>query len=247
MSKHSNNIVILLTACINPGGMSHTVLQAPEIRKQQYISAIRYYLENTQIPIVFVENTNTDISGEFSKADISKRIEFITFNGNDFDKSKGKGYGEALMIEYALKHSAFLNKSSFVIKVTGRLYVDNIDELVCEMQSPDCIYANLVRGNCGLERKSYFLGAPISFLTNYFLSRKQEIDESKKVYFERHLYNECIKWIEDGGKVKEFRHPILVSGVSGSTGKAYPREKFPYIKALLRYYLHKLPIYIYVE
>lgn len=238
-----NNKVLLLTGCINPQGMSHTVLQDPEIRKRQYISAIRYYLENTKIPIVFIENTNTDISGEFFTADYSRRIEFITFNGNNFDKNKGKGYGEALMIEYALNHSAFLNKSSFVIKVTGRLYVDNIDELVCEMQSPDCIYANLVRGNCGLERKSYFFGAPITFLTNYFLSRKQEIDESKKVYFERHLYNESIKWTEDGGKVREFQYPILVSGVSGSTGKIYPQEKFPYIKARLRYFLHQLSLY----
>lgn len=238
-----NNKILLLTGCINPQGMSLTALQNPVIRKTQYISALKFYAENTRIPIVFVENTNTDISREFSTADCSNRIEFITFNGNDFDRNKGKGYGEALMIEYALRNSAILNNSSFVIKVTGRLLIDNFDELIREMQLSNCVYANLVRGNCGLERKSYFFGAPIVFLIDYFISRKEEIDESKKVYFERHLYNECIKWSEDGGKVKEFRHPILVSGISGSTGKAYPREKFPYIKAWLRFYLHKLPIY----
>lgn len=235
--------VILLTACINPSGMSSTALQDPEIRKKQYVFALGFYLEKTQLPIVFVENTNTDISCEFRGCDIINRVEFITFSGNDFDNRKGKGYGEALMIEYALNNSIFLANNSFVIKITGRLIIENIEELVHEMKMQDCVYANMVRGNCGLERKSYFFGAPVEFLRDFFVANKERIDESSKVYFERHLYNECLKWKKTGGRGKEFKRPVLVKGISGSTGKNYPTEKYPRIKALLRYYFHKLPFY----
>lgn len=243
MSMNSINKVLLLTGCINPNGMSHTVLQDPEIRKQQYISAIRYYLENTKIPIVFVENTNTDISGEFSTAEYSKRIEFITFSGNDFDKSKGKGYGEALMIEYALKNSKFLKRGSFVVKITGRLIIENFKELIHAMKSSECVYASIVRGKYGMERKSIFFGAPVKFIEEYFLSDKDIINDNDGVYFENHLFNKSLEWMKDGGEVKEFKQPILVNGISGSTGNNYSISRYPRVKAWLRYYLHKLNIY----
>lgn len=238
-----DNKIILLTGCINPNGMTKTVIQDPEARKQQYILAINYYLNNTHYPIIFIENTNTDISGGFEQCVNNKRIEFITFNGNDFNKALGKGYGEAIMIDYAIKKSILIQESSFIIKITGRLIVENIEELTSEMKLSNCVYANMVRGNCGLERKSFFFGASVKFLRDYFLANKECIDESINVYFERHLYNECLIWKEAGGLSKEFKHPIIVKGVSGSTGKDYPIEKHPRIKALLRYYFHKLPIY----
>lgn len=238
----TNNKVILLTGCVNPNGMPQTVLQNPEIRKQQYVSAIRYYLKKVQIPIVFVENSNTDISHKFQKEVNDGRIEFVVFNGNDFDKKRGKGYGEAIMIEYALSHARFLKVASFVIKITGRLIIDNINELVREMKSPDVVYANLIRGHCGMERRSYFFGTPIPFLYD-FISQKDLIDESAMVYFERHLYNESLRWKENGGVVKELWHPIIVSGISGSNGKNYEKESFPYLKAWIRYFLHRSPFY----
>lgn len=236
-------MVLLLTGCINPNGMAHTSLQDPDTRKQQYICAIRFYLKNSQIPIVFIENTNTDISGEFFTADYSRRMEFITFNGNNFDKSKGKGYGEALMIEYALTHSKFINDNTYIVKITGRLIIENLEELIQEMKSSECVYASLVRGKYGLERKSFFFGAPKKFLEEYFLSDKDIINDNAGVYFENHLFNKGLEWVKDGGEAKEFKRPILVNGISGSTGKKYPTERNPRIKAWLRYYLHKLPIY----
>ena len=238
-----NNTVLLLTGCINPNGMPQTVLQDPQARKEQYKVAIEFYATNTQLPIVFVENTNTDLGSEFIEETSVKRIEFITFDGNNYDHTRGKGYGEAIMMEYAINNSTIINSHSYIIKITGRLIIENVNCLLKEMVSPKCVYANLVRGNCGLERKSFFWGAPYSFLKFFFLSHKDEIDESDNVYFERHLYNECLEWAANDGLIEEFKLPILVQGISGSTGRIYPREKYPYIKAMLRYYLHKLPFY----
>ena len=121
---------ILLTACVNPGGMSYTVLQDPELRKRQYCEALDFYLQNTSLPVVFMENTHTDFSSEYQDWIDRGRLEYLTFDGNSgFDKIKGKGYGEALMLLYALEHSRMLAESKYLIKITGRLKVENVEEI----------------------------------------------------------------------------------------------------------------------
>ena len=96
--------ILLLTACINPDGMPFTCLADVGVRKKQYIEALNFYLKNTTRKIVFVENSGTDISSSFK--DFQHRIEFLCFDGNlCFDKRKGKGYGEALILEYAMAKS----------------------------------------------------------------------------------------------------------------------------------------------
>ena len=89
-----NKYVIVLTACINPGKMIHTSLTDVDIRRRQYEDALEFYLLQTDYPIVFVENSGTDISGDFRKFVDCGRLEFVTFQGNEeFDRKKGKGYG----------------------------------------------------------------------------------------------------------------------------------------------------------
>lgn len=100
---------ILLTGCVNPDGMARTKLQDIDIRRQQYLDAIRFYHDTTKYPIVFCENSMSDLSGYFPKRD-KDRIEFLTFNGNDYNKERGKSLGEANIIEYALTTSQLLKK-----------------------------------------------------------------------------------------------------------------------------------------
>lgn len=123
------NIVILLSACINPSGMPFTMLQDCNIRKNQYIKAINWYLVHTTFPIVFVENSGIYIGDSFNEYIESNRIEFITFNGNNYDKSLGKGYGEALIIEEAIEKSKLLSNCDNIVKITGRLIIKNIKKL----------------------------------------------------------------------------------------------------------------------
>ena len=122
--------VILLTSCVNPNGMSKTALQDVGMRKQQYIEALRFYLQNTDLSIVFVENSGADFRDEFESFIDKGRLEYITFWGNDYDKKFGKGYGEAIIIRYALDNSEILKKADIVIKITGRLKIDNIGKII---------------------------------------------------------------------------------------------------------------------
>ena len=159
---------ILLTACIDPKGMAFTTLQDKEVRLLQYLNALDYYLHNTNLKIVFVENTGYDISKEYKQAIDNKRLEVLTFQGNDYDKTLGKGYGEALIIRYALEHSHLLQQTSNIIKITGRLIISNIATLMKQCNTSDCVYCNLVKATSRKNTSySIFFVAPKEFFNNF--------------------------------------------------------------------------------
>lgn len=127
-------MVILLTATVNPDGTALTKLQDPRVRKEQYIRAIEFYLINTNYNIVLCENTNCNFYNEIS--DLKKdRLEFIVFNGNNYNKSYGKGYGEARIIKYAIENSNFLKDAKYIVKITGRIIIKNINEIFAHTNS----------------------------------------------------------------------------------------------------------------
>ena len=155
-------MVILLTACINPNGMSFTKLQDATIRRSQYELALDFYLSKTNLKIVFVENTNTYIGTKYEKYVCEGRLEFITFSGNSYQKSLGKGYGEALIIREAIKQSHIICQCNFIVKITGRLIVENINALLTEFSWEK----KTVAANCSTHGgwvDSYFFIAPCDF------------------------------------------------------------------------------------
>lgn len=83
--------ILFLTACVNPKGMAYTKLSNPEIRLQQYKDALDWYLENTTMKILLVENSGYDFSDCYQKQIREGRLEFICYDGNDYDRRRGKG------------------------------------------------------------------------------------------------------------------------------------------------------------
>ncbi len=237
--------VILLTACINPNGMAYTVLQDSDERLRQYRVALDWYLQHVMNKIVFVENTGFDISPMYTDAIASGRLEVLTFQGNDFDKSKGKGYGEALIIEYALKNSKFLKEEVNVVKITGRLIIKNTKALLNEAKKNNTIYAKYASRTRKdvLLYESYFFFAPVRFLKDYFLSHIDIINDNNYQYFERVLHDSAKEWEAVGNHRNEFIRPIIVIGISGSTGQAYNQSRFPYFTSLVKWVYHKMPAY----
>ena len=61
----NKTITIFLTGCIHANTKEGLAISDATVRKQQYIDAIQWYLNNTPYNIVFCENSGTDISNEF--------------------------------------------------------------------------------------------------------------------------------------------------------------------------------------
>ena len=217
--------VILLTACVNPGGMPFTVLNDTSERLRQYREALNSYLNETTLPIVFCENTLCDFSEDYKEYIASGRLEYITFDGNNFDKSRGKGYGEALIIEEAFRHSRLLDQCNFVVKITGRLIVRNISQLVKDNRRmfTDTIQTFYPNNNMADSR---LVILPKLFCIDDFLARKDSINDTEGYYFEHLLYDAVIsrkKYI-----YVPFLHVPLIDGVSGSTGNLYKSDNVKY-------------------
>lgn len=210
--------VILLTACINPDGMAFTKLTDPEERKKQYIDAINYYVNNTTLPIVFVENSNTDISSLFDSTIRRGRLEMFTFKGNE-DKMRGKGYGEAEIIDYALNHSKIIDETSILIKITGRLVICNVMMLAASRE-----FFSLKKSvQCTVNSEFSFadsriLIAPVAFIKKLLRGRSL-INDSEHVFFEHIL----LKTIKE--EYFFYYFPFIlepqITGMSGSTGEKY--------------------------
>lgn len=243
--------IILLTACVTPNGMTKTALQDSNVRLNQYIKAIQFYLLNTKYNICICENSNTDLSLYFKDSIANNRLEFLVYKGNHFDKSKGKGYGEAEIIQYAIEHSQIIDKNTRIIKITGRYIVNNItkeieyiENLNIKKNTKAFIFTNDIRYYfCN----SFFFIAPVTFFSEYFLKHKNKIDDSQGFNFENLLFEELVYYSNIyNKKIIIPPYPLEIDAISGSSGKKYRAlTKIDYIRSLyLNIITQKIPILI---
>jgi len=216
-----DNSIVLLTGCINPNGMSQTLLQDPKSRHNQYVKTLDYYLLKTDKKILFIENSNIDLSSEFEGYIKAGRIEILTFDGNSYDKKLGKGYGEMLIIEYAVNNSKFFNESDFIIKITGRLQILNIRSILKQFDnvSPKSIIVNLQKtltyadSRCWAGSKSFFI--------NYLLKYKNIVNDSDNIHFENALTKAVHLAIIHDYKFSFLNTLPRYSGISGTKNEKY--------------------------
>lgn len=214
-----NQICIMLTACVNPNGMSYTALQNVDERELQYRKALSYYLSETDVSVIFVENTCSDFSADYSEYIESGRLEYITFDGNNYDKTLGKGFGEALIIKEAFKRSRFLMNSKYVVKITGRLVIRNIQQVL----SSRLLYFNhLFRADLreGVHLWTTLFVIETKMLKTIIDQNIDAINDSKGVFFEHAIYNGLT--LDKSVKFIPFLQETHVEGVSGTvSGRTY--------------------------
>lgn len=226
--------VILLTSCVNPNGMPFTALSDINVRKQQYLDALRFYLNNTSLPIVYVDNSNVNINKYNIFSNIAEnRLELLSFDGNH-DKDHGKGFGELEIIDYAIKHSHIINnnKNVSIIKITGRLIIVNIATILKQLKYNILPSSNSVICSMNSDfsmADSRLLIAPINFY-NRLIENRMAINDSEGVYLE-HVLCSLIK----KQNLYTF-HPFFsepqYQGVSGSTNINYQPQKHTNIEKI---------------
>lgn len=231
------DVILLLTWCVDPKGMSFTVLHNVEERIQQYYETLDYYLEKTNLDIVVVENTLFNIAEKYRS---NNRIEYLTFDGNNFNKSIGKGFGEALILKYALSNSIFLHRESCaIVKITGRLkivsFIEHLKQL-SELKTKNVVLADANwKGDFVY---SYFFIANSKFFDNFFLPLVNNINDSKGIYFEHVLMQAIREYKRSGNIFRLLEKKILIDGISGSTGRTYNNSQNLLLK--IGFYMKKL-------
>ena len=217
-------MLLIITGTICPKKQNNLTVSDTDERLKQYVDSIESYIVSGAFDkIVFCDNSNY----ECEKADkmlvdkaLSKgvKLEILHFEG-DSEKvlHKGKGYGEGEIMEYIFAKSTLLQEEPWFFKVTGRLQVHNIKELVNTIGDSD-IYINIPNRNEKSMYDTRLYAIQTDVYKKYFLKAYESVDDGNGYYLE-HVFADGIR--NNSLKSRNFTKYPRITGVSGTSGSRY--------------------------
>lgn len=172
--------ILIITGCIRPNqNIPYLKLIDSSIRLAQYIESIEFYILNSNFDIIiFGENSNYYYNIDKLKKmadELGKEFEWLSFCGDENKAIKrGKGFGEGEIIEYILSNSRYKAEIKCFVKVTGRLKVVNINNIL-----------NRINFN-----KNYF-NPDVNLIK--FLKNKKPVIDTRFYFVQTNYYNNILK------------------------------------------------------
>lgn len=82
-----NNFTLVMSASVNPNGMTGIPSQSIEGREDQYIRTLRFYRDQDCIPkILFVENSNWNLTHIKASVGDSEKIDYLSLDANTYPR-----------------------------------------------------------------------------------------------------------------------------------------------------------------
>jgi len=213
------NIAVVLTCTIDVQGIFDMERNDVNTRFDDYLRAFRKWLiQDTFINIIFVENSGADLTKfrELAKAS-KKKVEFISFNGQDFDRKLGKGFGEQSALSKLYEDSSLIREVNGFLKVNGRYFLQNhykVNKVI------DC-ESNVV---CDLSKMLTWADSRVFYSSNCFYQEflaheLKKVNDVKGIFFEHALAKAVLKLIANDGKWQLMPNVDLI-GISGTSNKS---------------------------
>lgn len=219
--------ILLLSATIKPIPFFNSGRIDPKEREEDYFKSTDFYLSKGY-RVVFVENSNTKSNNIIELGKQNPNLEYLTFESKE--SHLGKSKGEIEIINFALKNSQLLQSVDYIIKITGRYLISNIDQLILptnDIEKP--VYMNPTRNlrwadtRIMMMKKSYYFKFFIPLATKY-------LDESKGVFMENIFIKSLFQFlIEEGGELNLWPAYPAYQGMDGTHNEPVT---FNYIKTL---------------
>jgi hypothetical protein len=222
-----NRITVLLTATINPKNIMFVQRNDTKTREGDYINSLKMWLQSNIPSLVFCENSGYNLNKIKYLLDKYRNIktEVIQFEGNNFKSEWGKGYGELLIIKYAIQNSNIINSSDYVIKVTGRYFIKNVNKIINFLSMNNDLYVMAdLNKNLTWADSRIFAFKP-HFILNYLSSFQDYINDSKGFYLEHALSKAVLRAISDGYKWLPLPSKPIIIGYSGTSNFLYRNSK----------------------
>jgi len=236
--KLKKNICILLTAAIKPNNVPNLKRTDPKNREKDYIDSLHKWT-SLGINLVFVENTNYDSPEIYSLLD-NNQCEYLKYTSHI--GNTGKGYGEAEIMRFAIKHSKYISQSDIIVKATGRYFISNLNKILREVENKEewDIVAILKRDLKFADSRMFICKK--RFLTEHFEYYYDDINEEKGIFFEHALARAIHSCMSKGGTLMLPNQMPIFEGVSGTEGLPYNNSILRLIKRNVLLKLSKLLI-----
>jgi hypothetical protein len=221
--SNQNKICLLMTATVDVRGVIDLLRNDPIDRLNDYRWALEQWTQCRGIDgLIFVENSGYDIADLRRVSQKSAlhpdSVEFFSFDGQDFPRELGKGYGETLNLQHALSNSRLLASGDYLmVRVNGRNYVENIDVFFETLRAPTEIMCDLNQLLTWGDGR--IVGGTVEFFKKYVCPYGHEVDDSKGYYFEHALARAVHRAMSDGLVWRPYPEPPMVRGFSGTSNE----------------------------
>lgn len=141
----NNNPCIILTTTVRVRMHKVGLFQSDmEERRELYVSRIKQWLVETELPIVVVENSGYAFDELIEyKRKYANRFDVCSYDEKTHEGASylqndpSKGCSELYAIQYARNHSQLLSDSDYVIKVTGRFFIPDLERYIYSLNLMD--------------------------------------------------------------------------------------------------------------
>lgn len=218
--------LLFLTSTVTPKTGEYTGTLSR--RRDEYINAVRFYLEHTGYPILIVDNSGYDFKQDFPG---EERLEALCFD-QPLD-NRGKGYGEIGIIEYGFAHSRFIRRCNQIVKISGRYIFRNILAITSHFKNADAIYAEW---NIQFKQvETWLMAGPEDFYKE-LIGDRESINDGEHFPIERLVAVIMDKWTRKGRATHSFLMPTDIDGHPGCAEFRYKRPTATkYLKLIIKY------------
>jgi hypothetical protein len=226
----ANETCLLLTSTIHvehqeflrPGGRGRT-----DVRLRDYAGALESWITQQDAirDIVFFDNSGYPLDRLREvvdrHADAGKRVELHSVLTTGYSKIRGRSFGELDIMRNALAQSALMRNASCFVKVTGRVFVPNIDAIMSRVADDFDVIGRLSHNLswldtvCVLFRRELFAQRLLPYALDH-------VNDQTGHHIERVLASACLHSIADGSRWYPFPAEPRIQGVRGVDGRPYP-------------------------
>ena len=199
-------LCLVLNATVDVRGVVFVKRDDPIERLNDYRWALEQWTRCKGIDsLVFVENSGYNIdelrSIPLASSMHQDSFEFLSFDGQNFPRELGNGYGEDCLI----------------VRINGRYFIENIALFFEALYPSTEILSDLQQSLTWAD--ATVLGGTVNFFENYVCPYGRGVDDSKGYYFEHALARAVHRGLADGLVWNSYPEPPHIRGFSGTSNQ----------------------------
>jgi hypothetical protein len=223
--------LLVMTATIVPAANAGVRRADPQLRLEDYKQALRFWLRYPHPAaesILLLENSGADLSElraiAVSENPMGKEVEILSVPGNRIPEGTNYGYTEMEMLDEGLALSELRQKTTHMIKATGRLTFPALGRALDLTPKPFHLLVDCRK--LGFPRRGYDASTQLFVCSHEFYDRvlrdsKQEMNSTDVRLLEHLIFRKVIPFKGQPGYHLRFPCNVEPMGYSGFKSSSY--------------------------